>query len=368
MKRYILGVQRSSGRLGDVFQAIEAVGGREVSALAVHPEFRDSSALQSGYSLLAALRHANIARLLEVSEAGGRAIVVYERLSGETLAERAATARHRPIRSTALPNLLYQAAQALAYAEKFRIGHGAIDGSVLHLLADGRILISQIGLRGLLERTPDARPDYAQQDMYALAQVIDALWVSPGENDDLERTLFRMQLNDPGNGYRNFAALASDLEYMRANVRTTALPEASRTSRLAQAPAATQPAEPAKAAALAALFLPESGQVIEINEYGEHIIGRKHLGQAIVPNIDLTEHQSYQGGVSKIHARLVLYPDRAEVFDMYSANGTHINGFRLMPETAMPVNHGDMLTFGRLKTQFLRYADGGKDEPPGPSA
>jgi hypothetical protein len=369
MKRYILGVQRSSGRLGDVFQAIEAVGGREVTALALRPDVRDVSGLRSGYSLLAALRHGNIARLLEVSELSGRTLVIYERLAGETLAERAAIARHRPIRSAALANFLYQAAQALAYAEKFRVGHGAISGGALHLLSDGRVLVSQLGLRGLLERTAEDRPDYTQQDMHALAEVIDSLWANAGDNEDLERTIFRMQLGDPGNGYRNFAALVSDLEYMRANVRTTALPERSRTSRLAEAPAATQPAAPARATALAALFLPESGQVIEITRYGEHTIGRKHLGQAIVPDIDLTIHQSYQGGVSKLHARLVVQPDRAEVFDMYSANGTHVNGFRLMPETAMAVQHGDMLTFGRLKTQFLRYGEGALDGGglPGPS-
>ncbi|TAK13382.1 MAG: FHA domain-containing protein [Anaerolineae bacterium] len=358
-KRYILGVRRGTGRLGDMFLAIDASTGREYTAVMVHNPSANMAALQAGFPLLASLQHANLARAYEVSEFGGKTIVIYERLEGETLADRTATLREQPIKSSLLPNYLYQAAQALAYAEKFKISHGSLDSSNIFLLPNGRIAISQIGLRGLLERTGEERPMYTRQDMAALSQVIDALWTTHGENDDFERTIFRMQMGDEETGYRNFAALVSDLEYMRANVRTTALPAASgRTGVLGgKTPGAVNTAQAGAAAALASLYFPDSGRVIEMEQTGEFIVGRKHHSQAIIPDIDLTDFNAYQWGISKLHARIVLHADRAEVCDMFSSNGTFVNGTRLAPETPAPVKHGDFILFGKLKVQFLQYKE-----------
>lgn len=357
-KRYILGVRQATGRLGDLFLAIDASTGREYSAVLVHDPKANLAALQVGFPLLASLQHANLARAYEVSEFGGKTIVIYERLNGETLAERAARQRTAPVPPNLFPNYLYQAAQALAYAEKFKISHGAISPSNIYILPNGRIAISQIGLRGLLERSGEERPMYTGADMVALSQAIDSLWVNPGDNDDFERTIFRMQLGADDSGYRTFAALVSDLEYMRANVRTTHLPGASgRTGVLGSNVPATRLAQKGTAAALVSLYFPDSGRVIEFNEEGEFIVGRKHHSQAIIPDIDLTDFNAYQWGISKLHARLVVGPNQAEVVDMFSSNGTFVNGARLTPETPAPVKHGDFIMFGKLKVQFLQYRD-----------
>lgn len=366
-RRYILGVQRSSSRMGELFHAIEAESGRQVMAQTLRVNVPlDRERLQNHSPMLVALRHNNVARLIEVSEFGGRPIFVYERLTGETLAERAAKSHQHPLPPNLLPYYLYQLAGALAYAEKFRIGHGALDANSIFLLPKGQLILTQMGLRGLLEHSGNARPDYTQIDMLALAQIIDALMPLSGENDDMERTLFRMSQGDPQMGYPNFSALVTDLEYMRANVRTTALRSGSgATARLEDMEGGPAAPALARSAAVAALYFPDTGQVLEINHLGEHTVGRRHQAQAIVPDLDLTNYNAYQGGLSKLHARILLTAERAEVYDMHSANGTFVNGLRLSPEQAAPLAHGDMLMFGKLKTQFLRYDGDQEPYPPG---
>ncbi len=372
-RRYILGVRRTSTPLGDLFHAIEAESGREVMAQTFRAENIDPARLQANLPKLAALRHNNMARIVEVSDFAGKPIVIYERLTGETLAERAAARAQRPIPQTLLPFYLYQIAQALATAEKFRVGHGALDARSIFLLPKGQLLIAQTGLRGALEMRsatesqPGFQPNYTQEDLRSLAQIIDSLMHYTGENDDLERTLFRMSQMEAGLGYRDFASLVADLEYMRANVRTTALRAGSgATEVLPGMEGGPQAISHPTPTALATLYFPESGQVLEIQRTGEHTIGRRHQAQALVPDLDLTNYNAYQNGLSKLHARINIEDESAELIDMHSGNGTFLNGRRLQPETPAALAHGDLLMFGKLKAQFLRYGPDEDDAPETP--
>ncbi len=68
-------------------------------------------------------------------------------------------------------------------------------------------------------------------------------------------------------------------------------------------------------------------------------------------DIDLTSYGALNKGVSRLHA--VLFRDgrdRLCVQDMDSANGTYLNGQRLAPHQAFPVNDGDEISFGSLRT------------------
>lgn len=87
--------------------------------------------------------------------------------------------------------------------------------------------------------------------------------------------------------------------------------------------------------------------VIRIQK-SEYSFGRAALGQAVIPDFDLTPYDGLAKGVSRIHS-LILVTDKAIfIRDLTSINGTQINGIRLSPNMDYPLKSGDMITLGRL--------------------
>ena len=105
--------------------------------------------------------------------------------------------------------------------------------------------------------------------------------------------------------------------------------------------------------AWASVHLVDSGQILPLADRAEFTLGRISESQPIMPDIDLTPYQAYASGVSRLHA--VIKRDREQVFvvDLDSSNGTYLNGKRLKPNTNQALNHGDMLSLGKLKIQIL---------------
>jgi len=105
--------------------------------------------------------------------------------------------------------------------------------------------------------------------------------------------------------------------------------------------------------AWASIHLVNSGQILPLAERTEFTLGRVSEAQPIMPDIDLTPYQAYASGVSRLHA--VIKREREQVFvtDLGSSNGTYLNGKRLPPNTNQALNHGDMLSLGKLKIQIL---------------
>jgi pSer/pThr/pTyr-binding forkhead associated (FHA) protein len=87
--------------------------------------------------------------------------------------------------------------------------------------------------------------------------------------------------------------------------------------------------------------------VIRIQK-GEYTFGRAALGQAVIPDFDLTPYDGLAKGVSRIHALIVVTEKEVFLRDLTSINGTQINGIRLSPNMDYPIKSGDMLSFGRL--------------------
>ncbi len=85
----------------------------------------------------------------------------------------------------------------------------------------------------------------------------------------------------------------------------------------------------------------------------EVTLGRFTKGQTIIPDIDLSPYQAYEAGVSRLHANIDLKSHEITIKDLGSANGTRLNGVRIPPHKEYPINHGDVLTLGRLKVQVL---------------
>jgi hypothetical protein len=105
--------------------------------------------------------------------------------------------------------------------------------------------------------------------------------------------------------------------------------------------------------AWAAIHLTNSGQILPLSERNEFTLGRISDAQPIMPDIDLTPYQAYANGVSRLHAVLKKEEDQVYVMDLGSSNGTYLNGVRLKPNESQVLNHGDILSLGKLKLQIL---------------
>jgi hypothetical protein len=97
----------------------------------------------------------------------------------------------------------------------------------------------------------------------------------------------------------------------------------------------------------------ESGQILPLADRTEFTLGRSAEGQPIVPDVDLSPHNAYANGVSRLHAVLKLIQDHIVIMDLGSSNGTYLNGNRLQPYVETPIAHGDVIYLGKLKIQVL---------------
>jgi hypothetical protein len=101
------------------------------------------------------------------------------------------------------------------------------------------------------------------------------------------------------------------------------------------------------------LHLLDTGQVLPLSIRNEFTMGRISEGQPIMPDIDLSPYQAYAAGVSRLHAVIKREGGRIIFIDLGSANGTYINGKRLIPNVEQILNHGDIVALGKLKLQVL---------------
>jgi len=77
-------------------------------------------------------------------------------------------------------------------------------------------------------------------------------------------------------------------------------------------------------------------------------MGRLDPASDVFPEIDLTEDDGLERGVSRRHARILKREGTVVVEDLGSINGTFINGKRLAPYLPEMLKDGDNLQLGRL--------------------
>jgi hypothetical protein len=114
-----------------------------------------------------------------------------------------------------------------------------------------------------------------------------------------------------------------------------------------------QPPPPSQLQSWISLNMIDSGQILPLADRTEFTLGRSAEGQPIVPDVDLSPHNAYASGVSRLHAVLKLIKDQIILMDLGSSNGTYLNGNRLPPYVETPVHHGDVIYLGKLKMQLL---------------
>lgn len=106
-------------------------------------------------------------------------------------------------------------------------------------------------------------------------------------------------------------------------------------------------------APLVSLRIPDTGQVIPLEEGDEFTLGRISGNQPILPDIDLTPYKAYEGGVSRLHATIRVFENQVTVTDLGSANGTRINGKKIAAHQPCEISNEDIITLGRFKAQIL---------------
>lgn len=93
----------------------------------------------------------------------------------------------------------------------------------------------------------------------------------------------------------------------------------------------------------------------EVQLTGEQaLIGRiDHDVQGITPDIDLSDAPGADT-TSRIHATIERVGSTYMVTDLNSTNATRVNGKRLEPDKASPINDGESLEFGKVKCTFKK--------------
>jgi pSer/pThr/pTyr-binding forkhead associated (FHA) protein len=94
----------------------------------------------------------------------------------------------------------------------------------------------------------------------------------------------------------------------------------------------------------------------EIRLSGERaVIGRvdHDLGADVNPQVDLSKMQGADT-VSRIHAVIEHIGSAYTLTDLNSTNATRINGKRLEPDKATPIQEGETLAFGKVSCTFKK--------------
>lgn len=118
-------------------------------------------------------------------------------------------------------------------------------------------------------------------------------------------------------------------------------------------PPVSSPIAPPDEKAHVTLLVLKSGDSIPLIGQDDFTIGRMSDGQSIIPDIDLSQFNAYQEGVSRIHASIKVSNNQVSLIDLSSINGTSINEQKIAPNVYQSVEHGDTITLGRLKIQVL---------------
>jgi pSer/pThr/pTyr-binding forkhead associated (FHA) protein len=92
----------------------------------------------------------------------------------------------------------------------------------------------------------------------------------------------------------------------------------------------------------------DAGGRIELPLSKEVVIGRLDASHAVFPDVDLTNEQGAEKGVSRRHVRISRRDDQVFIEDLNSLNGTFLNATRLVPELPYPLKGGDQVQLGKL--------------------
>lgn len=93
----------------------------------------------------------------------------------------------------------------------------------------------------------------------------------------------------------------------------------------------------------------ETGNLVfDADEISELIMGREDPKSGEAPELDLSTFNALEKGVSRQHAAIIRKDGSLYLVDRGSANGTFLNGQRLVPNQPRVLRDGDDLRLGHL--------------------
>ena len=112
------------------------------------------------------------------------------------------------------------------------------------------------------------------------------------------------------------------------------------------------PPSPVATSASPRLIIQADNTVVDLRGKSEALVGREDPVSNVYPDVDMTPHNGEEGGVSRIHAKILINGNQYMLEDQNSTNSTFINRQKLAPKTPTPIKDGDELRFGRVVTIF----------------
>ncbi len=92
----------------------------------------------------------------------------------------------------------------------------------------------------------------------------------------------------------------------------------------------------------------EEKLTFETKEMDQLVIGRLDPETQEAPEIDLSRFDAIENGVSRRHAVITRKENTLHLTDLHAANGTFLNGQKLVPEQPRVLRDGDDIRLGRL--------------------
>ena len=133
-----------------------------------------------------------------------------------------------------------------------------------------------------------------------------------------------------------------------ANQRTNVLPFAEIGSQPLPMPVDINKLEPPQAPKHVQFLIPSSRRRLELKLLNQMRVGRADPEANISPELDFTQDQGIENGISRLHATIQLTKQGIILTDLDSTNGTFLNNVRLPAQQPFLVRSGDEIRFGDL--------------------
>jgi hypothetical protein len=96
------------------------------------------------------------------------------------------------------------------------------------------------------------------------------------------------------------------------------------------------------------LLLVDTNTELTVQLVDRILIGRCDFESRDKLDIDLMDYRGREQGVSRLHAALHRTTHMLTIVDLKSANGTYVNGCRVVPEQPRFLQNGDEICLGKL--------------------
>jgi len=100
------------------------------------------------------------------------------------------------------------------------------------------------------------------------------------------------------------------------------------------------------------LVVANSGVQMPLAGKQEFYIGREDPIGQFFPDADLTPHGGDAGGVSRRHAKIIVYGSQVMFEDLNSTNGSFVNKVKVQPGQPVPLTDGAEVRLGKVVLLF----------------